>query len=98
MDIDFPDMPFEGSRTFVERLRMSLRQPVTVYVMSVHPGMSGVPGGGIGMGGGTLLIQGMLVFVGADYIDVHVTGATGTVRQVLIPIGAIGAIIPATVM
>lgn len=89
--MDLPGAAWDQPRTLVERLRASERQPVTVYVASVHVGLAGAPGAGMG---GTLVLQGQLAYVGNDYVDVHVLMPGGNIREVLVPIGSIGAIIP----
>lgn len=89
--MDFPEAMWDQPRTLVERLRLSEKQPVTVYVTGVHVGMVGAPGSGMG---GTLVLHGLLAYVGDDYVDVHVPMPGGNIREVLVPITAIGAILP----
>jgi len=89
--MDFPEATWDQPRTLVERLRMSEKQPVTVYVSGVHVGMAAAPGSGLG---GTLMLHGLLAYVGDDYVDVHVPMPGGNIREVLVPIAAIGAILP----
>ncbi|MBE3519586.1 MAG: hypothetical protein IMW97_04705 [Firmicutes bacterium] len=89
--VDFPEAIWDQPRTFVERLRLSEKQPVTVYVTAVQPGMAGPPGSGMA---GTLVLHGLLAYVGEDYVDVHVPMPSGNIREVLVPIAAIGAILP----
>lgn len=90
-NLNLPGAVWDQSRTLVERLRVSERQPVTVYVTGVHVGMAGAPGAGMG---GTLILQGQLAYVGNDYIDVHVMMPAGNIKEVLVPITSIGAVIP----
>lgn len=52
------------------------------------------PGGHGGMMMGTTVLNGVLGFAGADYIDLHVPMAGTTHREVLIPSNSIGMILP----
>ncbi|HHY35181.1 MAG TPA: hypothetical protein GX510_06065 [Firmicutes bacterium] len=89
--MDFPEAIWDQPRTLVERLRLSEKQPVTVYVAGVHVGMGGPPGSGMA---GTMVLHGLLAYVGEDYVDVHVPMPGGNIREVLVPIAAVGAILP----
>ena len=55
------------------------------------------PGPSPGHGGtmmGTAVLNGVLAFAGADYINLHVPMAGASYREVLIPYNAIGMILP----
>jgi hypothetical protein len=43
---------------------------------------------------GTTVLNGVLAFAGADYIDLHVPLAGVECREVLIPYNAIGMVLP----
>lgn len=88
---DFPGVVWEQPRTFLERLKLSEKQPVTVYLRSVHAGPVGSRGW---EAGGTLALHGLLAFVGDDYLEVHVPVSGGNVTEVVVPVHAVGAVLP----
>ncbi|HHW42504.1 hypothetical protein GFC01_13455 [Desulfofundulus thermobenzoicus] len=66
---------------YMERLRQLTGQQVTVYVANVTRHAVG-----------SLEITGMLHAVGIDYVEVHIMVTGAPMRQVIIPIGAIGLV------
>ncbi|RKO67892.1 hypothetical protein [Desulfofundulus salinus] len=66
----------------VDRLRQLKGQQVTIYVMHVMRHQVG-----------TLELTGMLHAVGIDYVELHVSGSSGSMRVAFIPIVAIGVVL-----